>query len=255
MSISLRLRVAGLAATVVAVGLLSTSAFAQVDVPQRRNGLWEGLGRGLSPGLANSWYAGPMAGIALAGMADMIHPFAPAATDASISGGYIGAFGGTPCLFQVPSLFFAPSCLRVEGGINLSNISGTSPPNFGGEIMRAKIRSFAVLDAQVVTPIYTSTHSNDWYPVPGFRTAVDLFYGVGPAVGNTSVDFAGAATSNTRLGFNAQAGFIFRFRPNMAVRANYFIVDLGSTPIPTAAGTGRVDFWAQGVNFGLEFRY
>ena len=48
---------------------------------------------------------------------------------------------------------------------------------------------------------------------------------------------------------------IFPINPNAAVRANWFYLNLGGTPIQTAAGRGHVDLWTQGINIGLEFHW
>jgi hypothetical protein len=222
------------------------------------------------------------------GNGDMTHPAgADFASNANLSGGYGGLILGTPCmratrnaaksvyevLYADPfSLeYFDQPCIRAEGSVNFGSISGSGAPNVGDEINHSKIGTFGTLNAQVLIPLQgianqgtrlaiqaASIPQGSQVFVPSvaylFRQG-SLFVGGGLAVGETKTNFADDTTTDTRIGFNAQAGFIFPVSPGSAVRINYFYMNFGNMTVPTAAGNGHVNFWAQGVNFALEFHY
>jgi hypothetical protein len=207
--------------------------------------------------IANGFYFGAQGSVAW-GTADMTHPFPAAAVDADLRGGTVGIFGGTPC-YPNPFVAFKVSqawgrwdsnqlCVRAEASFNVGSISGTGGPNFGGEFNTSKISSFGTLNAQVLFPAIGGA-------VPIIPPGSRFFVGAGPAFGNVSTSFAGFNTSDTVFGWNAQAGVIVPINASAAARINVFVMNLGSMTIPTFAGPGKTDFWAQGLNFGLEFRY
>jgi hypothetical protein len=204
-------------------------------------------------------FVGVQAG-GLWGNGDMTHPAGGAfASNANLSGGYGGLVVGTRCFpflpaQNIPGAIYNTEtgvCWRGEGSVNFGSISGTGAPNVGDEINRSKIGTFATLNAQVLIPL-SAPGTRILLRFSNVGTGVRLIVGGGLAVGATKINFAGATTTDTRVGFNGQAGFIVPVSPGGAVRINYFIMNLGNTTIPTAAGNGRVDFWAQGVNFGFE---
>jgi outer membrane immunogenic protein len=204
----------------------------------------------------NQPYVGIQAGYGW-GQGDMTHPFAPAATNANINGGIVGLFGGTRCFTYDPR---TGTCVRLSGSVNWSGVSGSSPPNFGGEINRSRIGWFVTANVEVDTKVQQwleARTGHGWTPQGGSFGPPSIFIAAGPAWGSTKVDFAGDTTNNTSFGWNVQVGVKVPLKtiPNTDFILNYTYVNLGSTSIPTAAGTGHVDFEIQAVMTGAQIKF
>jgi hypothetical protein len=212
----------------------------------------------------NAWLAKPYVGVdggVVWGVGDMFHPAGDAfASNANLSGGYGGLVVGTGCfpfVQNTPGAIYnteTGACWRGEASVNFGSISGTGAPNVGDEINHSKIGTFGTLNVQLLVPLadYGTRIRAVFNNIPN---GVTLIVGGGLAVGETKTNFAGATTTDTRVGFNVQTGFLVPVSPGGAIKINYYLMNLGNMTIPTAAGNGHVGFWAQGVNFGFEFHY
>jgi outer membrane immunogenic protein len=95
-----------------------------------------------------------------------------------------------------------------------------------------------------------------------FGYAMDRFFPyftAGVAYGQLEASRGGVATTTTwRIGYTVGAGLEFATFDNWTAKAEYLFVDLGSfncTPACGPAGNNKVDYYANVVRLGLNYRF